>query len=129
MAYEAQGLDVTMSVGADFSTSQYAFVMAASSAANLVLFPSSAGAKVLGVIQDPASSGAAKIRILGVTKVLGTSAVGIGDVVSATTLGRASGTATNAAQYQPGTVIAAASTGNSNPQVVTLVLQHLIRSS
>ncbi len=129
MAYDAQGIDLTFNVAADFSTSQYACVSVATSADNLIKFPSTAGAPVIGVIQDPASSGSARVRISGVSKVLCTSCAGVGDIVAATTLGRADGVTTAVAESRLGTLIAAASTGNTNPQIGTIVIQHLVKST
>lgn len=125
MAVE-QGL-VTRSyeVGADFSTSQYA-VVGLTTTATLV-FPTSAGAKVIGVIQSGTSSGFAEVAIGGQTKVMTDGTQGINALVGATTLGRI-GSSTGVCDYIIGMQVSG-TTSLATGNIVSLEILHMLRSS
>lgn len=73
-------LDVTYKAGEDLSSSQYAVVVVGTSNYECIL-PSAAGeGKILGVLQNyPASGSAARVRKLGISKVVAADTIAYGD--------------------------------------------------
>jgi len=122
----SQGLITrTYEVGADFSTSQYAIVGLTTQ--SLLVFPTSAGAKVIGVIQSGTSSGFAEVAIGGQTKVMTDGNFAVTDLVGATTLGRA-GSSTGVRDYILGMLVSG-TTSLVSGNIVSLEILHMLQSS
>ena len=80
MSYEMDTLDVTLLAAGDLSTYQYKFVKL--SADNTVTY-AGAGEAAIGVLQNkPSAAGqAARVRVFGVTRVVGGVTIAYGDKV------------------------------------------------
>lgn len=127
MAAEQGLITRTYSVGVDFSTSQYAIVGISTATPPLLIFPTTAGASVIGVIQTPTSSGVATVAIGGKTKVMTDGNYGVSALVSATTLGR-TGSSTGAVDYIIGRLVAATTT-QATGTIAEMEILHMLRSS
>lgn len=73
-------LDVTYKAGEDLSSSQYAVVVAGTSDYECILPSAEGEGKILGVLQNyPASGSAARVRKLGISKVVSAGTIAYGE--------------------------------------------------
>ena len=118
MAYEIPVLDLSLPCSTqDLSTRQYHFVKL--STAGVVELSTTIGGRALGVLQNkPSASALAQVRVHGVTKVYSDGTLGPGEMVAASSVGRAQ--ASTAGSYQLAVVLdgSTASAG-----VITALLQ------
>jgi len=118
MAYEIPVLDLSLPCSTqDLSTRQYHFVKL--STAGVVELSTTIGGRALGVLQNkPSASATAQVRVHGVAKIVSDGSVGPGELVAASSVGRAQ--ASTAGSHRLGIVLSGTT---SSTGVISVLLQ------
>ena len=106
MAYSGDGIDITLPAAADLSTYQYKFMTVDANGRGTVT--SAATTPIVGILQNKpsATDSPARIRIAGISKLVGGAALNEGERLTSTVIDATSGSANGM-----GTVAAATSIG------------------